>query len=225
MERDDSRLDINRLQYAMDLRHMKQVDLVRLTGIGKSAISSYLKGLYLPKQRSAHKLAKALHVNPLWLMGADVAMEDPLYKAPPHPDLIPVNEGNIRRIPILGDIAAGVPSAIDQEYESFIELSEPCKADFALRVSGDSMAPLLMKGDIVYIRQQDDVDDGQIAAVIIDDESTLKHVYHQPDGLLLISENASKYPPMTYSFSDHSCIRIIGLVVGFTRMFTRNSKK
>lgn len=64
-----------RIQKAMDIRNMKQADLVKLTGIGKSSISTYLSGEYEPKQRNTYKIAKALCVNEAWLMGHDVPME------------------------------------------------------------------------------------------------------------------------------------------------------
>lgn len=65
----------NRIKEAMELRGMKQVDLVSLTGIGKSSISTYLSGEYEPKQKNIYKIAKALNVSEAWLMGEDVPME------------------------------------------------------------------------------------------------------------------------------------------------------
>ena len=65
----------HRLQIALDLRGMKQSELVEITGIGKSSISTYLSGRYEPKQRNIYKMAKALNVNEAWLMGEDVPME------------------------------------------------------------------------------------------------------------------------------------------------------
>ena len=70
-------------------------------------------------------------------------------------------------------------------------------------------------GDVVYVRRQDDVDDGQIAAVMIDGEATLKRVYHIANGLQLLSEN-SKYPPMIFTLPERDDIRILGLAVAFT---------
>ena len=64
-----------RLQMALDIRNMKQSDLVETTGIGKSSISTYLSGKYEPKQRNIYKMAKALNINEAWLMGEDVPME------------------------------------------------------------------------------------------------------------------------------------------------------
>lgn len=65
----------DRLRFAMELRKMKQADLVQRTGIGKSSISTYLSGEYEPKQINTYKLAEALDVNPSWLLGNNVPME------------------------------------------------------------------------------------------------------------------------------------------------------
>ena len=90
------------------------------------------------------------------------------------------------------------------------------RCDFALRVRGDSMTGARIRdGDIVFIRAQEDVDDGQIAAVIVEDEATLKRVYHVRDGLQLLSENPN-YPPMLFTLEEYASIRILGRAVGFT---------
>lgn len=204
-----------RLEHAMHIRKVRQIDLANRTGIGKSSISTYLTGAYVPKQTNIYKLASALDVNPAWLMGEDVPM-DPLPSA-----LLPASVRRIsaqaaQRIPMIGEIAAGIPIVAEQDYETFVDC--PMKADFALTVRGNSMEPTFLDGDVVYLREQPDVDEGQIAAVIVDDSATLKHVYHDPNGLTLISENRS-YPPMHYTSENSESLRILGLVVGYTRMF------
>lgn len=126
--------------------------------------------------------------------------------------LLPVHR---RRVPLLGAIAAGEPIYAEQELD-VAACDDALQCDFALRVKGDSMTGArIHDGDIVYIRRQDDVKDGQIAAVIIDDEATLKRVYHVRNGLQLLSENP-KYPPMLFTLDDHGSIRILGKAVGFT---------
>ena len=202
-----------RLQYAMRLRNKKQVDLVRMTGIGKSSICTYLSGEYEPKQTNTYKLASALNVNPAWLMGQDVPMETGAASALPHPDLLPVRK---KRIRMLGSIAAGEPIFAEEDRDTYVAVDSDMACDFALRVSGDSMSPRLLDGDIVFFREQDDVDDGQTAAVIIDDSATLKHVYHLPNGIQLVSDNP-KYPPMIFDAKNSSYARIIGLAVGYQR--------
>ena len=202
-----------RLKYAMALRNMKQVDLVRMTGIGKSSICTYISGEYEPKQTNTYKLASALNVNPAWLMGQDVPIEADTSAALPHPDLLPVRK---KRVPMLGSIAAGQPIYADEDHDAYAAVGDDMDCDFALRVTGDSMSPRLQDGDIVFFREQDDVDDGQIAAVIIDDSATLKHVYHLPNGIQLISDNP-KYSPMIFDERNSGYVRILGLAVGYHR--------
>ena len=126
--------------------------------------------------------------------------------------LLPVRR---RRIPLLGTIAAGEPIYAQQELEA-ADCDAAMGCDFALRVRGDSMIGARIRdGDIVYIRRQDDVDDGRIAAVIIDGEATLKRVYHIKNGLQLLSENP-RYPPMVFTLEEHGSIRILGQAVGFS---------
>ena len=127
-------------------------------------------------------------------------------------DVLPVAP---RRIPLLGGIAAGTPIYADETLDS-AECDAAMRCDFALRVQGDSMTGARIRdGDIVFIRRQDDVDDGEIAAVIVDDEATLKRVYHIKNGLQLLSENP-KYPPMVFTLDEYTSIRILGRAVGFT---------
>lgn len=198
----------DRLKQAMSLRNLKQVDLVQRTGIGKSSISTYLSGDYIPKQTNLYKLAKVLSVDPAWLMGEDVPMD-----TVPHPDVLPITR---RKVPLLGDIAAGQPITADQQYDTYVAAGDDVECDFALKVRGDSMEDLFKDGDTVFFRAQDDVDDGQIAAVIIDGEATLKHVYHMASAIQLVSNNP-KYPPMIFNSENSDNIRILGLAVGYYR--------
>ncbi len=120
-----------------------------------------------------------------------------------------------RRVPLLGAIAAGKPIYAEQTLDA-TDCDAAMHCDFALRVKGDSMIGARIRdGDIVFIRAQEDVDDGQIAAVIVDDEATLKRVYHIKNGLQLLSENPN-YPPMVFTLEEYASIRILGRAVGFT---------
>lgn len=123
-----------------------------------------------------------------------------------------------RAVPIVGTIACGTPITAEQNIEGYADLPDGIRADFALRCRGESMIPTFNDGDIVLLRQQPDVQDGQIAAVLINGEATLKHVYHEPDGLLLIADNPS-FSPMHIKPADSEYSLIQGLAVGYTRMF------
>lgn len=205
-----------RMRTAMALRDVSQADIVNHTGIGKSSISTYLAGEYEPKQRNLHKIADALSVAPGWLMGLNVPMEPDAHvttdgNALPY-DLLPIRR---KRVRLLGPIAAGVPIYADEDLETQIAVDHDLQCDFALKVNGDSMVNArIQNGDIVFLREQSDVDDGEIAAVIVDDNATLKRVYHISGGVTLVAENP-KYAPMTFTQANSDSVRIIGKVVAF----------
>lgn len=118
-----------------------------------------------------------------------------------------------KKIPLLGEIAAGQPIYADEYIEEFLPVDDEVKADFALKIKGDSMINAQINdGDIVFIRQQSDVDNGQIAAVLIDDSATLKRVYHM-DGVIQLQAENPQYPPMIYSKNNCDECRILGLAV------------
>ena len=120
-----------------------------------------------------------------------------------------------KKVPLLGAIAAGQPIYAEETLDA-ADCDAAMHCDFALRVKGDSMIGARIRdGDIVFIRAQEDVDDGQIAAVIVEDEATLKRVYHIKNGLQLLSENPN-YPPMVFTLEEYASIRILGRAVGFT---------
>ena len=122
-----------------------------------------------------------------------------------------------RRIPLIGDIACGQPILAEQDYDTFIDAGAAEDADFALRASGDSMINArIYDGDIVFIRSQPMVNNGDIAAIVIDDSATLKRVYFYPEKkkLVLSPENA-KYEPMVYIGEELREIRILGKAIAF----------
>lgn len=126
----------------------------------------------------------------------------------------------MRRIPLIGTIACGTPITADENLEGSVDLPEHIRADFALRCRGDSMINArIFDGDIVYIRQQDTVDSGEIAAVLIDDEATLKRVRIYSDHLTLEPENPL-YRPLSFWDEDMNRIRILGKAVAFTSCIT-----
>jgi repressor LexA len=121
------------------------------------------------------------------------------------------------RIPLLGEIACGEPIFADETRESYVMSGTDLQVDFCLRARGDSMINArILDGDIVFIRKQDIVDNGEIAAVIIGDEATLKRVYYYPEEnkLVLAAENPA-YPPLVYDGAKLDEIRILGKAVAF----------
>ena len=209
-----------RLKMIMDEMGLRQIDLLerynrvsRQYGekeIGKSAISQYLNGKVLPKQDKLFILGEVLGVEPTWLMGYDVPRERPDQTAITTNDSI-----HPKRIPHFEKCAAGEPIFAEGSADYYME-SPFQNADMAITVEGNSMYPDFKSGDIIYVKQQDDVNDGQIGVILIDGSATLKRIHHIKNGIELTSINPD-YAPMIKTFSECDCIRIIGVPVGFTR--------
>lgn len=154
-------------------------------------------------------LAEALHTTPAYLMG----WEDSASGALPE-NIIPMPE--TRKIPLVGSIACGKPILAEENIEEYVSIPKELGGDFALTCRGDSMINArIYDGDIVYIRQQDTVESGEIAAVLIDTDATLKRVKILPDRIILEPENPM-YDPLVYRGEEMNNIRILGKAVAFT---------
>lgn len=175
--------------------------------LSAGTISRYCNNLIdKPKMAVVRMLAEHFRVSPEWLMG----YESP-EQAAADTGLLPVER---RRIPMLGQIAAGQPITASEEQDCYVE-ADAERADFCLRVKGDSMiGARIYDGDTVFIHAQPDVEDGEIAVVLIDDEATLKRVYKLGDRVILRAENPL-YPPMEFRRSDGKTLRILGKAIAF----------
>lgn len=194
-----------RIRFAMDLRGLKQADLVEKTGISKGALSSYISGRYSPKQNNIYLISKALSVNEAWLMGADVPMER-------------IEIKGTKEIPVLGRVAAGIPINAITEIIDTEEISEELAKTgdfFALKIKGDSMEPRIVDGDVVIVKQQEDAENGDtVIALVNGDDAVCKRLRKYRDGLELISNNPA-YAPMFFDKEtiETKPVRIIGKVV------------
>ncbi len=121
------------------------------------------------------------------------------------------------QVPLIGSIACGTPITAEQNIECYIGVPAAWHADFALTCHGDSMSPTICNGDIVCIRCQPEVEQGEIAAVRIGDEATLKHFHRQGDTVMLLADNAAVCPPMIYAGEQLSELHIEGKAVGLCR--------
>lgn len=158
-------------------------------------------------------IAKALHTTPAYLMGWETP--SPSNIIPPGFEPLP----RTRKIPLIGSIACGEPITAEENIEDYVDAPEECNPDFALRCKGDSMIEAgIEDGDIVYIRKAPEVKNGEIAAVRIGDEATLKYVYWDRHILTLVPANKSMVP-RTYSGEALEDIHIEGKAVGFTHWF------
>lgn len=187
---------------------MSAEQLAEKIGKAKTTVYRYESG-FIEKMPSSvlSDIAHALNVSPTYLMGLndDTKITD---------QLRPIH---LKKFPMLGKIACGEPIFADEEYELYIDASEDIKADFCLTAKGDSMiGARIFDGDVVFIKEQPIVENGQIAAVIIGDEVTLKrwYYYKQQMKLVLQAENP-KYEPLVYVNDELDNIRCLGRVVSF----------
>lgn len=188
-----------------------QEELAKIINVHQTAVSQWEQGRTTPDIETIKKLASLFNVSVDYLLGRSNAPANPID---------PFSFANIQpikkhRIPLLGEIACGEPLFADEDFEGFIE--SDIEADFALRCSGDSMTGArIMDGDIVLIKKQDMVENGEIAAVIIENEATLKRVYYYPkDGKLILNPENPAYAPLVYVDEELNQIRILGRAVAF----------
>lgn len=187
-------------------------------GLSKQAISMYASGSRKPKRPTIKAIAESLNVNEAWLMGYDVPMErQDTSQILIASNIIPIPK--TKKVPLLGTIACGEPILATENIEAYIDMDSDVHADFALRCQGDSMVNArIMDGDIVFIRKQDKVENGEIAAVLMDDcsesQATLKRVYISDDKIRLCAENPN-YQDMIFFEEDMNKVRIIGKAIAF----------
>ena len=191
-------------------------ELSKKTNIPKSALQRYATGETekIPITR-IEVIAKALNTTAQFIMGWDEneSYNNDIFSIP---GLNPIPKTYKR--PRLGTIACGEPILAEENIEAYDDIPDSIKCDFTLICKGDSMVNARINdGDIVYIKQQSQVDNGEIAAVLIDNEATLKRVYIYEDKVVLQPEN-TKYPPFVYTKEDMNNIRILGKAVGFTSL-------
>lgn len=209
----------SRLSQALEARGMKAADLSKKTKVAEGTISCYINGRYEAKQNRVQVFAEALDVNPAWLMGYDVPMEAERSQPAPAPRPIPpgfIPMPKMVKVPLVGSIACGTPILAEQNIDGHVDAPEDIRCDFALRCKGDSMIGAgIHDGDAVYIHIQPEVENGEIAAVRIGEEATLKRVYYDGTTLTLMPANAA-YAPMVYTGPELNDVQIEGKAVGWT---------
>ena len=184
-------------------------ELAEIIGTSKQTIHRYENGIItnVPPEK-VESLANALGTTPGELMGWDT---EPI--AVPE-NIIPMS---VKQLPVLGDIACGMPIYAEERHEAFVTVSDKFDADFCLTARGDSMVGArIYDGDIVFIRSQSSVENGEIAAVILGDEATLKRVYYYPnEGKLILSPENPRYAPLVYVGQELDNVKIIGKAIAF----------
>ena len=189
---------------------LTQLDVANAVGVSEATVSRWESGDIANMKRSRiASLASVLKISPSIIMGWNEEHEAPMPS-----NIIPMPA--MRKVPLVGSIACGTPILAEENLDGTVEAPDHVRADFALRCKGDSMINArIFDGDIVYIRQQESVEHGEIAAVLIGDEATLKRVYMYDDCISLEAENP-QYKPMVYRGEEMNNIRILGKAVAFT---------
>ena len=187
---------------------LTQEELAAMLGYRtRSSINKIEQGINDIPRSKIIEFAEALKTSPQFLMGWIDDSENAQF-----PDMLAIE---IRQVPLLGAIAAGEPIYAEENFQYYVEIGVDIKADFALRVKGNSMINArIHDGDIVFIRKQKRVENGEIAAVMVDGEATLKRFRRIGDMVILSAENPA-YKDMVIQLNEENNIHIIGKAVAF----------
>lgn len=198
---EDYKLIGKRLMIARKDKDMTIEQVADRINMSKSTISRYENGLVENMNTPIlQTLADIYNVNILWLLGKSEVKE--------------INKNDIKKntnsIPLLGRIAAGSPILAEENIEDYFNLDSSIRADFCLKIKGDSMIDEgIYNNDIVFIRKQDTLENGQIGAILIEDEATLKTFYKE-DGTVILQPANKEYKPIIFTNGN---IRVLGRLV------------
>lgn len=213
-----------RIKQIREEKGLTQEKLGKLLGMHKSTVQRYesakIEKIKLPVIEA---MAQILDVNPEWLSDkSDIRTlyDKEQYNSGEVPDkysnillnILPIKK---IKLPLLGEIACGQPIYADEQHELYIDVENDYGADFCLKANGESMINAgIDSDDIVLIKEASMVNNGEIAAVIIDDEATLKRVYYYPEkGKLILNPENPLFEPLVYINEELNTIRIIGKAV------------
>lgn len=204
-----------RIKLHREKANLTQDELAKQLNTTKQTIYKYENNVVtnIPSDK-IEKMAELFGVNPGYLMGwegdhfsgekTDIIFDN----------IFPIS---IKKFPLLGEIACGEPIFANEDRESYVLSGTEIDADFCLKAKGDSMiGARIFDGDIVFIKETEMVDNGEIAAIVIDDEVLLKRFYYFPDeSLLTLQSENPKYPPKNYTNEQLDHIRVLGKAVAF----------
>ena len=197
------------LKQLRQAKGMSQEEFASLLGTTKQVVSRYENGQRTPKITVAQKYAEVLGISLNELLGENVIEGQTIPDGfEPMPDMTCV--------PLVGRIACGEPITAEQNVEGVVSVPSQWRSDFALLCQGDSMEPSIKDGDLVAIHIQPMVENGEVAAVRIDNEATLKHVYLYPNYIELRPENPA-YQSIIKIGEEMNEVKIEGKAVGLCR--------
>ena len=198
------------LRRYMSLNDKNQTDLIRDLGFNKSAVSTWCNGTRLPRMDKVDALAKYFNIKRSDLI-EDHSMQE---KVKTFDNIFPIS---VKKFPLLGEISCGEPIFANEDRESYVLAGTDIDADFCLKAKGDSMiGARILDGDIVFIKKTDVVDNGDIAAVAVDDEVLLKRFeYSKEENILALHSENPRYRTIRYSGEQLDHIRVLGKAVAF----------
>lgn len=207
---------------------LSQQDFAKQLGTSKSSINMYERGEREPGIDTLEAIADYFNVDmdyllgksdhrskSAWLEEIDKSVDlESLRSQIKYENIFPIER---KRYPLIGDVACGKPIYAEENFEAYVEAGADIEADFCLRAKGDSMiGARIYDGDIIFVRKQDMVDNGEIAVVIIEDEATLKRVNYYPEkNLLILKAENPKYEDFIYAGEQLEQIIILGKAVAF----------
>ncbi len=199
------------LKQLREVKGISQQKLAEDLGVSRSTVAMWEREASAPDNKMLKRLSDYFGCSADYLIGRDSDNVFDIHKY-----------GNIRslsvkRLPMLGKIACGEPIFANEEHESYVECREETKADFCLIAKGDSMINArIYDGDIVFVKRQDTVENGEIAVVVIDDEATLKRVSYFPEkNMLILKPENPAYKDFVYMGEELEHIHILGKAVAF----------
>lgn len=190
---------------------LSQAELGKIAGVSDKAVSTWELGTKIPRMGAVEKMANYFGI-PKSAIVDDAPAATTSRPIPPGFEPMP----KMKKIPLIGSIACGEPITAEQNIEKMVDVPENIRCDFSLTCHGDSMVDAgIHDKDVVYIRIQPEVENGEIAAVRINGEATLKRVYYNPGTLTLMPANPA-YAPMIYTGPQLEEVHIEGKAVGWT---------
>ena len=192
---------------------MSLEQLAEMIGTSRQTVHRYETGVIanIPHEK-IEALAKALETTPSSLMGWEENIDISSFN---NITVANISSASTKKLPVLGNVACGEPIFASEDQGYYVKANADISADFCLTARGDSMINArIFDGDLLFVRKQESVDDGEIAVVLIDDEATVKRVYfNREDGILTLMPENPTYKPMRYMGSQLDRIRILGKVV------------
>lgn len=187
--------------------NLTQKQIAQAVGVSEGTVSRWESGSIANMRRDRIlRYATILKTTPESIMSGK--------KQPIPPGFEPIPE--MSTLPRIGRIACGSPVLAQENIEAYDQVPALWRADFTLLCTGDSMLPRIQDGDLVAIRRQPTVENGEIAAVRIEEEATLKRVYTYADRLVLQPENPA-FAPIVLVGEEMNCVQIEGKAVGLCR--------